>query len=545
VGRAFSNSYLAGEPAAHAFFAPGFRDPGERGRRARLAAERAVPPALLHTLRDQQALLPASAARQTNLDALAAGRTAVVATGQQVGLFLGPLYAFYKAASAIAVARAIEAEAGIRCVPLFWLQTEDHDFEEIRSCTVADGDGQPARLALPDEHQGTGRCSVAYRVLPDDVTTLLDRLAEALGATPASEETLALLRAHYRPGRSLPAAFASTLAALFADEGLLVFDPRDTRVAALAAPLYRTCIEEAEAIERTLRTRQAALAASFAEQVPIRERGALVFFHRDSASGPRFRLERQPGASARETPWRLAGASASVGHAELLEILARDPLRFSTSALLRPIVQDALLPTVAYVAGPGEINYFAQLPPLYQHFAVTPPLLVPRARFLCVDARARRRLGALGLKAADLSMPVAELVPRIASARPAGAPAPAALRTLVGSRIGPALEEIASGVLAAGQRMRRPAERTRAGVARGLERLIAHYARVLVEQDEVTAGRLRGLELALFPRRTPQERFYGWPHLAGRHGAAGLKRLVLDRLQGAGPFVTEVQELEP
>jgi len=93
--------------------------------------------------------------------------------------------------------------------------------------------------------------------------------------------------------------------------------------------------------------------------------------------------------------------------------------------------------------------------------------------------------------------------------------------------------------------MRRPAERTRASIARGLERLIAHYARVLVEQDEVTAGRLRGLELALFPRRIPQERFYGWPHLAGRHGAAELKRLVLDRLQSAGPFVTEVQELEP
>ena len=110
----------------------------------------------------------------------------MVATGQQVGLFLGPLYGFYKAASAIAVARALAAESGVRCVPLFWLQTEDHDFAEIASATVAGSGGEPVALSLPAETAAEARVSLAHRRLPSEVGPLLDTLAELLGAGPAA-----------------------------------------------------------------------------------------------------------------------------------------------------------------------------------------------------------------------------------------------------------------------------------------------------------------------------------------------------------------------
>jgi bacillithiol biosynthesis cysteine-adding enzyme BshC len=497
----------------------------------------------MQVLSEQQAVLPPSAARQTNLDALAAGKTAVVATGQQIGLFLGPLYAFYKAASAIAVARAMEAESGVRCVPLFWLQTEDHDFAEIRSCTVAGRDGETTRLVLPEV--GDARASVAYRTLPPQVNQLLDSLAEALEPGPAAEETLALLRAHYQPDHSMAAAFASVIAAVFADEGLLVFNPRDARVAELVAPIYKSCIEDCETIERLLHDRRDALtAAGFKEQVAVRERGALVFFHRESATGPRFRIQRKV-ASTGDVSWALAGSPETLSHEDLLRTLAAEPLRFSSSALLRPIIQDVLLPTVAYVGGPGEINYFAQLPPLYAHFGLASPLLVPRGRFRCVDARTRRWLGQLGLKAADLSLPGDELRARLAVAPPEGADDPKALRLLVEQQIAPAVEKIAASVDAAGAPLKRPALRTRASVARGLHRLIDRYARTLVERDETTLRRLRRLELALGPEGVPQERFYGWPSLAGRHGVEQFKRLVMEKLQSTGPFTTEVREIAP
>jgi bacillithiol biosynthesis cysteine-adding enzyme BshC len=541
VGHAFSDSYLAGEPAAHAFFAPGFRDPVERQRVARLAAGRKVPAVLLDVLREQQSALPASAAREANLNALAKGGAAVVATGQQVGLFLGPLYTFYKAASAVAVARAIEAESGIRCVPLFWLQTEDHDFAEIRACAVAGSDGQPVQLQLAEA--GEARVSVAHRRLGTEIDGVLDQLAFLLDGQPGAEEVLTLLRAHYRPGQSLAAAFAGVLATLFADEGLLFLDPRDARIAALAAPIYRSCLEDADLIERLLQDRQAALsAAGFATQVPVRS-CALVFFHQDRAAGPRFRLQKR--ASDGAGAWALAGTTATVADAELLDLLAREPLRFSTSALLRPIVQDTLLPTVAYVGGPGEINYFAELGPLYQHFGVVPPLLVPRARFRCVDARTRRWLEQAGLVAADLAQPSRDIRARLHPAVPAGSPDPQKLRDRVARQILPAVEKIASAISATGEPLRRPAQRTRDSVAHALERLIGRYARGLVERDETTLRRIEKLEMVLNPGGVAQERFYGWPWLASRLGPAVFKRLVFERLGQAGAFATDILELLP
>jgi uncharacterized protein YllA (UPF0747 family) len=184
-------------------------------------------------------------------------------------------------------------------VPVFWLQTEDHDFAEIRSAAVWGPDGAPLRLDLEEQGE-SDRVSVAHRTLPAQVVELLDVLGQSLGGTPAGEAVVGLLRQCYRPGLGLAAAFAATLASLFADEGLLLFDPRDPRVAALAAPIYRDSIEHAARIEASLHQRATALeAAGMAVQVPVREQSSLVFFHRNAPTGPRFRLVRAGQRSVR------------------------------------------------------------------------------------------------------------------------------------------------------------------------------------------------------------------------------------------------------
>src|SRR4029079_10229850 len=161
VARAFSSSYLAREAIARRFIPVDFRSPEDRVARVRAAAARSVDPTLVAVLREQQDRLPESPGRAQGVDALARG-AAVVATGQQVGLFLGPLYGLYKAASAVAMARALGREAGAPCVPLFWLQTEDHDFAEIAGATIAGPDGRPARLALEPTRWADARRSVAH-----------------------------------------------------------------------------------------------------------------------------------------------------------------------------------------------------------------------------------------------------------------------------------------------------------------------------------------------------------------------------------------------
>lgn len=545
MARAFSASYLAGDPLACSFFPHDFRDATARIARAHEAAQRRVTPALCDVLAAQDSCLPRSPARQANLEALVAGDTAVVVSGQQVGLFLGPLYSFYKAASAIAVARAIEAESGVRCVPLFWLQTEDHDFAEIAACTVPSAEGGPVSLKLDDDPNNDGRQSIAHRRLGSEVTGLLDTLAGHLGSGPASSEVMAVLRAHYVAGRSLSSAFAGTLATIFSEEGLLVLDPRERRVANLAAPIYRQTLEDTGVIDRLLSERGAKLrAAGFAEQVPLRPGSPLVFFHPGEATGQRYRLQRD---DAEGTPrrWKLAGFEGFVSEVDVLAVIAGDPLRCSTSALLRPIVQDALLPTVAYVGGPAEISYFAQLMPLYSLFGLNPPVIVPRARFRCVDARARRLLASLALEPEDLDRSASDLFDRVAVDRPRDAVEPAALKRAVADEIMPRVAQIAKAIATARPHLGHATERTRHGVAYALARLVNRYARDLLEQDTTARSRLQRLQDLLRPGGVPQERVYGWPTLAARIGPATLKRLVFDRLAERGPFVTALQELRP
>jgi bacillithiol biosynthesis cysteine-adding enzyme BshC len=358
---------------------------------------------------------------------------------------------------------------------------------------------------------------------------------------------MTLLRTHYRAGAGLAGAFAAVLAALFAEEGLLVLDPRVPAVAVLATPIYREALVGAEAIERRLDERSTALVeAGFDPQIPTRAGCSLVFGHRGGATGPRYRLERPTDPTAASARWRLAGSDDGLTWQELAAALESDPLRFSTSALLRPLVQDTLLPTAAYVGGPAEVRYFAQLQPLYDHFGLTMPLVVPRARFRCLDPHTRRRLAELGCSADEVER-MTGTVPGLSVARPPGVPSPADLDERIARQIAPIVDQIAATVAALDPRDRnlgRAAERTRAHVARALERLTARFGRKLAERDGATAARLERVRLALAPEGIPQERAYAWPSLAGRIGPATLKTLILDRL-ATDPYPTTLQDLVP
>jgi bacillithiol biosynthesis cysteine-adding enzyme BshC len=538
MGRPFLASFLAGDPSARGFLPLDFRDAGTRIAQARRASARRTAPAVLEALAAQDAALPPSAARRGHLEALARPGTTVVVTGQQVGLFLGPLYTFYKAATAVAAARALEREAGVRCVPVFWLQTEDHDFPEVDHCHVLGADGAPRRLSIAADPTLGPRASLAHCRLGPDVEGALAGLEDALGAAPAVPEVMALLRAHYRPGARVAQAFAGALAELFADDGLVVFDPRVPAVARLAAPLYRRALDECQDIGQALEDRARALEAAGIEvQIPVRGQCPLVFFHDGSVTGPRYRLVKTEGG------WSLTGGGRRVGDDELRAALADDPLRFSTSALLRPLVQDTLFPAAATVGGPAEMAYFAQLGPLYERFALPQPLAVLRARFRCVDGKARQRLQQLGLRPADLEHPP-EVVARALAETLAtpSVPTPGQLAAEIEMTLAPLLDRLCGAATAVDATLARPAERTRAHLRQTIDKLMGKYAQALCRRDEVTAGRLDRLRAALYPDGTPQERVYGWPSVAARAGRAAFARAVHESLE---PFSPEIAELCP
>ncbi|MGZ5958169.1 MAG: bacillithiol biosynthesis protein BshC, partial [Myxococcaceae bacterium] len=221
----FFASFISGESAASALLPARPLDEEAWEAAARRAGRRRMSDDLLDELRRQSAALPASPARDWHLDALGQPGATVVVTGQQCGLFLGPLYTLHKAATVVARARWLTQRTGRPCIPLFWLQTEDHDWAEIAGAELLVPAGRRI-LELPAETPEQARVSLAQRTLPAEVDGLTAALADLLEPLPHGAAVSALVARHYRAGRAPGAAFAGLLAELFADEGLVLLDPR-------------------------------------------------------------------------------------------------------------------------------------------------------------------------------------------------------------------------------------------------------------------------------------------------------------------------------
>ncbi|MGE0869303.1 MAG: bacillithiol biosynthesis cysteine-adding enzyme BshC [Kofleriaceae bacterium] len=500
-------------------------DPGTRA--AVVArARRALAPEIHRALSAQNARLAASPARDAHLAALGSGAAAVV-TGQQVGLFLGPLYTLYKAASAIALARALAAETGVPVVPMFWLQTEDHDLVEIASCELAAGTSCQT-ITTPIDRDN--RISIAHLRLPDAVEGCVAMLSELLGTGPDATTHLERVRRHYRAGVSWSDAFAGLLGELFAPEGLVVVDPRDPALAAVVAPVHARAIEDAPQIAGALMQRGDELTRA-GKPVPVHVRpGApLSFFHPDGAAGPRVRLEPTNGGFVE------VGGNRVHDRRAVLAALAADPRSCSTSALLRPIVQDTLLPTAAYVGGPAELAYFAQLPPLYRAFDRPMPLIVERGHFRIVPSRARRVLERLELSAAQLehcSEP--ELLARLRRS---------AAGDVTGQLFGPfaaAHDTFATHHAGKNPAIARALANTRASVERSVRRFAAKFERLSAYEDAELVDAVRRARAWLAPDGELQERRLGLPCFAARLG----DRYIVERvIAAAAPFDPAVQEL--
>jgi bacillithiol synthase len=527
----YNASYLSRSMIADEFLPAGYGSLSDRLARPKLLAQRQVDPRVLRVLREQNALLAQTPARQRHLEALSQSGTTVVITGQQVGVFLGPLYTIYKAATAVKAAQQFERETGQPCVPIFWLQTEDHDFEEIAAAHTWFSKGSP--LASSVTATQPPRSSVVQAVIDEGFGNELATLENSLAELPHGAEVMALLRLAYVPGRPLWQAFALVLGALFAKEGLLVFHPREAPIASLAAPLIQKCLVSSQQIEDLLVERETQLLAKgFQSQVQLRRDSPLAFLHQGSSRGPRYRLERKRDdlclpAETKEPPQSLA---------DVLEVLERDPLRFSTSALLRPLLQDTLFPTAGYVGGPAEISYFTQLLPLYDFFELPPPMLIPRARFRLVPKTIRRALEALKLTASQAERPLESLLSaHVATLAP--------LELMPGGHwLSEFRERLASFSQAThgDPKLARAAERTAISTERNVRRFEARVKHLALTRESVAGERVRKISECLFPQGAPQERHWSFVGFAAEMGLSAFIESILEATQPLDPVVREL-----
>jgi bacillithiol biosynthesis cysteine-adding enzyme BshC len=332
-------------------------------------------------LRDINKTLGADEATQRNLDRLESGAVAIV-SGQQVGLLGGPAYAFYKAMSAIRIAEEL-SESGIPAVPVFWMATEDHDLDEVRHVSWFKG-GKLTRFELPPG-ETPGR-PVGRVKLGSSMEEITKTAVELLGG-PGSQVIASILQESYRADETYGSAFGKLFARVFADYGLILLDPLDARLHRIAAPVFRKALEDRDALTEKLLQRSKALeGAGFDAQVKVAATSTLLFHFQDGLRLPVVAAGN--GASG----VKFKSGTASWSREEALRLVDAEPEAFSPNALLRPVVQDYLLPTAAFSAGPAEISYLAQSEVVYRHILGRMPVLLPRADFTVLDAKADKLL---------------------------------------------------------------------------------------------------------------------------------------------------------
>ena len=454
----------------------------------------------------------ASSQTLANLERMRKGAAAVV-TGQQVGLFGGPMFAIYKALTAVKLAEEATA-AGVDAVPVFWLATYDHDLAEVNHVAIPRPDG--IELLTTPSHDVPGAPVSAVR-LGDEILPLVEQAAKLLGDSAAAQ----FLRDCYRPGESLGTAFARLYARIFAEWGVIVLDASEGELDRVAEPMFRAAIERADELETVLQTRGKALeAAGYHQQVKVNPSSVLLFTIRNGARTPIHR--RGNGGDSEFLIGADAGAE-KLSQAELISRIGSTPEQFSPNVLLRPIIQDYLLPTLAYTGGAAETAYFAQAGAVYETLLgrVTP--IVPRFSATIVEPKMQRLIERHGISVPDVfSDPEALRCLLAENGLPQDLQAAfeAAKKSLDShlSSVKEKLEKLDRTLVDA-------AETSRSKIEHQLERLHTRAARAEAQKSELVARHAEILSQALYPDKGLQERGVGGIYFLARYGLEFLHQL--------------------
>jgi len=441
-----------------------------------------------------------SALREQNgesawLEELAKPGTVAVVTGQQVGFLSGPSYTIFKALTAVRLVRELRRH-DINAVPIFWLASEDHDLAEVNHAWLFDHNALPARVAVGEEITNGGPVG-DVPLGPDP----LRGVREALGELPFADETFEHLDRSYVAGATFSSAFKAFVQDILGDLGLLFLDPLKPAIRHMARPFLAETAARVPELVEGLKARDRELA----------ERGYHSQVHLDDASSLLFLLDEKRIAlrwndgqfSARDKTWSAAELQAEAE-------------RLSANALLRPVMQDYLLPTVTYVAGPAEIAYMAQSQVLYEKLLGRMPVIFPRNSFTILDARAEKLIDRYGLCLTDLlgfqektkSKIAAKLVPESLQAE---------FESLESS--------ITAGVNALENSLREfdptldaAAKKSTAKMLYQLRRLSQKTARESLRREERSAREAEYLINLVYPHSRLQERFYSVVPFLAKHG---------------------------
>jgi bacillithiol biosynthesis cysteine-adding enzyme BshC len=402
------NDYINNYPRVKEFYVCDFHDENEWHNRMDAVLKRSIDrSSLVKILLNQNRDYHCGVKTLANIDLLLNENTVAVITGQQVGLFSGPLYTLYKTLTVLKLTEHLSQRfSDYSFVPVFWLEGEDHDIKEVNSFKFLDATNNLMTLQYKSEDkiQGMNVGAVGDIYLDESINSLFDNLQQSLLHTEYSAKVIELFKTAYQKDMTFSRAFIHLFNVLLEDSGLIFFDPHNIDSKTMLRPIFEQELRNVSSTCKLVITQSGLLEKQYHAQVKPRAIN-LFMFH----NGSRYGIE--PHSDG----YSLKGTRQIYSLDEMLGFLQTNPNVFSPNVVLRPICQDYLFPTLAYVAGPSEVSYFAQFRLLYEYFNIPEPIIYPRASTTIIEEKVQKIINKYELHVTDFFSDIEILKGRIAN----------------------------------------------------------------------------------------------------------------------------------
>ena len=450
----------------------------------------------------------AGEATQKNIELLRESDCIAVVSGQQAGLFTGPLYTVYKALSAVKLAGCLQ-QRNTKAVPVFWIAAEDHDFAEVAKAEFIGRDCQLKSVAVSESLHREGQ-PVGQVRLDESIDAVVNELFELLPASEFAGDMKTLVKKAWRPGLCYVDSFAAMMTALLGRYGLIFLDPLDPELKQLAAPLYSEAARRAPEIATALEQRSAELErAGYHAQVLATANSFPLFLHDEQG-------RRHAVARVENGKYRTKAGEQEYTAEDLSALAQKQPERFSPNVTLRAVVQDYLLPTIAYYGGAAEIAYFAQTAEVYRVLERPATPILPRSSLTMIERHTGRVLERYNLTLADFFEGLEPVIKRVVEEHLAADSAK--LFANAEQNVNHELDRLRQDLESIDPTLADALETGRKKINYQLDGLKQRFVRAQMGRDEAVHRQLQRAFDQLYPNKDLQERHINITSLLARHG---------------------------
>lgn len=470
-------------------------------------SERADKKSVVNAINQFYSAYKPSKKTKVNIELLGKDKTVAIVTGQQLGILGGPLYTFYKTITAIKLASSLkEKYDDYNFVPVFWLEGDDHDFEEVTELNLINQKNELQKFIYNDNKpEDFNRGNIGRLAFNEGIENFIQEVKSELRETEFSKNVFELFEDSYKSGNTFKKAFSNLIFNLFDEEGLIIFDPQQNEIKNLLKPIFKKELSNFEVHANEVVKISADLEEVYHSQVKVKP---INLFY--SENNGRYSIEPE------DDLFRLKGKRQKFTLIELLDEIENYPDKFSANVLLRPITQDYLLPTGFYVAGPSEISYFAQVMPLYNKFGISEPVIYPRSSVTILEKNIKGVLEKYELNIEDIFVEEKLLNNRVLNQV-----ADIRIDDLLHEyehQIAKAMDNIKEKLFGIDPTLKDLSDKTYQKIKQGLDTLKSKAENAQERKHDVALRQIKKASISLYPNNNLQERELNWLYFANKYG---------------------------